>query len=63
MKSLDPDEVKVIHTNLNDQSVEGIRHKRFPAFSIQYHPEAAPGPHDSQYLFEQFIQMIEENKK
>ena len=59
IKSLNPDDVEVIHTNLNDQSVEGIRHKRFPAFSIQYHPEAAPGPRDSQYLFKQFIDMID----
>ena len=63
IKSLNTDEVKVIHTNLNDQSVEGIRHKTYPAFSIQYHPEAAPGPHDARYLFEQFIAMIEQNKK
>ncbi len=62
IKSLDPKEVEVIHTNLNDQSVEGIRHKRHQAFSIQYHPESAPGPHDSQYLFKQFIDMIEAKK-
>ncbi len=62
MKSLNLDDVEVIHTNLNDQSVEGIRHKHFPAFSIQYHPEAAPGPHDAQYLFQQFIDMIETSK-
>jgi carbamoyl-phosphate synthase small subunit len=61
-KSLNKSEVDVIHTNLNDQSVEGIRHKIHPAFSIQYHPEAAPGPHDSQYLFEKFISMIEQQK-
>jgi len=60
--SLNLDEVEVIHTNLNDQSVEGIRHKKYPAFSIQYHPESAPGPHDSKYLFEQFIDMIEQHK-
>ena len=62
MKSLNPDEVEVIHLNLNDQSVEGIRHKVFPAFSIQYHPEAAPGPHDAKYLFNQFIEMIDTYK-
>lgn len=62
IKSLNKDEVEVIHTNLNDQSVEGIRHKKYKAFSIQYHPEAAPGPHDSKYLFEQFIRMIDEHK-
>ena len=63
VNSLNLDEVEVIHTNLNDQSIEGIRHKKFPAFSIQYHPEAAPGPHDARYLFEQFISMIEQSKK
>jgi carbamoyl-phosphate synthase small subunit len=62
VNSLNHDDVDVIHTNLNDQSVEGIRHKKYPAFSIQYHPEAAPGPHDSKYLFEQFIAMIETSK-
>jgi len=62
MKSLNLDEVEVIHVNLNDQSVEGIKHKKYPAFSIQYHPEAAPGPHDAQYLFNQFIEMIDQHK-
>lgn len=62
MKSLNKNDVEVIHKNLNDQSVEGIRHKKYPAFSIQYHPEAAPGPRDSQYLFKHFITMIEEHK-
>jgi carbamoyl-phosphate synthase small subunit len=59
IKSLDLKDVEVIHLNLNDQSVEGIRHRKFPAFSIQYHPEAAPGPHDAKYLFNQFITMID----
>ncbi|MBF0512160.1 MAG: carbamoyl phosphate synthase small subunit [Candidatus Omnitrophica bacterium] len=62
IKSLDTHEVEVIHLNLNDKSVEGIRHKKFPAFSIQYHPESAPGPHDARYLFNQFIDMIETYK-
>src|SRR5208283_4045461 len=62
MKSLNVDEVEVIHVNLNDQSVEGIRHKVFPAFSIQYHPEASPGPHDAKYLFNQFLEMIDTYK-
>jgi len=62
IKSLDLQEVEVIHVNLNDKSVEGIRHKNFPAFSIQYHPEAAPGPHDAKYLFNNFIQMIDKHK-
>jgi len=60
--TLDPDEAEVIHANLNDHTSEGIRHKKFPVFSIQYHPEASPGPHDARYLFKQFLDMIEANK-
>ena len=63
INSLNQEEVEVIHTNLNDHSIEGIRHKKYPAFAIQYHPEAAPGPRDARYLFEQFIEMMEQNKK
>lgn len=61
---VDPEAVKkaghieVTHVNLNDQSIEGIRLKGKPAFSVQYHPEATPGPHDSRYLFDDFIAMI-----
>jgi carbamoyl-phosphate synthase small subunit len=62
-KSLDPAQVEVIHRNLNDQTVEGLRHKKYPLFSIQYHPEAAPGPHDAMYLFKDFIEMIEKHKR
>lgn len=53
--------VEITHLNLNDDSVEGIRLKDRPAFSVQYHPEATPGPHDSRYLFDQFIDMIKED--
>jgi len=52
------DEVEITHINLNDASVEGIRLKNKPAFSVQYHPEATPGPHDSRYLFDEFVGMM-----
>ena len=57
-----PTNVEVTHINLNDNTVEGIRHKELPAFSVQYHPESAPGPNDSYYLFGEFRQMIENFK-
>jgi len=52
----------VTHINNNDKTIEGVKHKKYPAFSVQYHPEAAPGPNDSSYLFDQFIEMIREHK-
>lgn len=55
-----PKDVMVSHINLNDQTVEGLSHKTLPAFCVQYHPEAAPGPHDSHYLFERFIKMMKD---
>jgi carbamoyl-phosphate synthase small subunit len=50
--------VQLTHINLNDQTVEGMRHRKLPIFSVQYHPEASPGPHDASYLFDEFIKMI-----
>ncbi|MBA2760994.1 MAG: glutamine-hydrolyzing carbamoyl-phosphate synthase small subunit [Segetibacter sp.] len=51
-------DIEITHVNLNDKSIEGIRMKRKPAFSVQYHPESFPGPHDSRYLFDEFIEMM-----
>ncbi|MBK9044603.1 MAG: glutamine-hydrolyzing carbamoyl-phosphate synthase small subunit [Saprospiraceae bacterium] len=56
------DTIELTHINLNDDSVEGIRLKNAPAFSVQYHPEANPGPHDSKYLFDDFIKLIKQTK-
>jgi len=53
-----PAEVEVTHINLNDKTVAGLRHKKLPIFSVQYHPESAPGPHDSEYLFRRFIELM-----
>ena len=61
--ALDPSVAEVSHVNLNDQTVEGLRCKKHLAFSVQYHPEAAPGPHDSLYLFERFRSLIAESGK
>ncbi len=58
--SLSENEVEFTHVNLNDQTLEGFRHRREPIIAVQYHPEAAPGPHDSFYLFTDFIEMLEE---
>ena len=58
IKSLDPDAVELTHINLNDQTVEGMRHRKLPIFSVQYHPEASPGPHDAAYLFDEFIDLM-----
>ncbi|MBI5378635.1 MAG: glutamine-hydrolyzing carbamoyl-phosphate synthase small subunit [Nitrospirae bacterium] len=58
-----PSSVEITHLNLNDRTVEGMRHRELPAFSVQYHPEASPGPHDARYLFGRFVEMMRENSK
>jgi carbamoyl-phosphate synthase small subunit len=57
--SLNLNEIEVTHMNLNDETLEGFRHRTHPAFCVQYHPEAAPGPHDSRYLFDDFVTLME----
>jgi carbamoyl-phosphate synthase small subunit len=61
--SLKQSEVELTHVDLNDNTLEGLRHRSLPLFSVQYHPEASPGPHDSHYLFKDFRKMMEEWKK
>ena len=61
--SLDEKKVEMTHFNLNDNTLAGLKHKKDPMFSVQYHPEAGPGPHDSHYLFKEFKTMMEEWKK
>ncbi len=56
------EKVEITHVNLNDDTIEGIRVKGKPAFSVQYHPEASPGPHDSRYLFDDFIELVKKHK-
>ncbi len=58
-----PENVEITHVNLNDHTVAGLQHKTMPVFSVQYHPESAPGPHDSEYLFRRFIELMEKQKK
>lgn len=61
-ESIKGTDLVVTHINNNDKTIEGVKHSKYPAFSVQYHPEAAPGPNDSSYLFDQFIEMIREHK-
>ncbi len=61
-ESLDPEDVALFQVNLNDGTVEGLRHRRMPLYSVQHHPEAAPGPREARYLFEDFIDMMRRHK-
>lgn len=63
LNSLDPSSVRLTHINLNDETLEGLEHRDIPVFCVQYHPEAAPGPHDATYLFDRFVEMIRKHRK
>jgi carbamoyl-phosphate synthase small subunit len=56
--SLEGADVEITHVNLNDQTLEGIEHRRLPIFAVQFHPEASPGPHDARYLFRRFADLL-----
>lgn len=62
-ESLENTDLEVTHIALNDKTNEGVRHKKYPCFSVQYHPEASPGPEDANYLFDEFVEMMEDFKK
>lgn len=62
INTLPKEEVELTHINLNDKSLEGFRHKKYPVFCVQYHPENGPGPHDSDYLFARFYELIQNSK-
>lgn len=63
INSLNKKDVEITHINLNDNTLEGIRHKKLPIFSTQFHPEAAPGPHDASYLFQDFVSLMAKSKR
>ena len=58
-----PPDVEVTHINLNDQCVEGMRHRTLPVISVQYHPEAAPGPHDAEHHFHRFVELMSQAQR
>jgi carbamoyl-phosphate synthase small subunit len=62
IQSLDSTKIEITHINLNDDTLEGFRHKELPLLAVQYHPEASPGPHDARYLFDEFKRLIDENE-
>ena len=62
-KLFDRPELELTHVNLNDGTVEGFRHRELPVTSVQYHPKASPGPHDSHYLFGDFVEMMRKRRK
>ncbi len=61
--SLNTDQLEITHINLNDSTLEGIKHKKLPIFAVQFHPEAAPGPHDARYMFDEFVDMIKKRSQ
>ena len=61
--SLKQDDIEITHMNLNDNTLEGMRHKKLSASSVQFHPEHAPGPHDAEYLFSEFLTRLDHAKK
>ena len=61
--SLPKKDIQLTHVNLNDGTLEGLRHKKLPIFSVQFHPESAPGPHDAEYLFAEFVRLMQKSKK
>jgi carbamoyl-phosphate synthase small subunit len=63
LSTLNEAEVELTHINLNDRTLEGLRHRKYPLFSVQYHPEAGPGPHDATYLFDQFVGLMKAEKR
>ena len=61
METLDANDVEITHINLNDNTLEGFKHRKLPIFSVQYHPEASPGPHDARYLFDEFKTLMKKD--